>query len=298
VAAQKRKKPTGRVSAPPVRPARRSWAPTLIALSLALVAAAIAAGPAARWRKAAAPEPAATPSAQNETPVDGYEIVKVFPHDRRAFTQGLVIADGFLYEGTGQHGQSSIRRIRLETGEVLAEHKLGAEYFGEGIAAWGPLLMQLTYKTQVGFVYDRATFKLRTTFHYAGEGWGLTADSRRLIMSDGTQALRFLDPDLLKETGRLTVMDRGEPVVYLNELEFVRGEIYANVWQTSRVARIDPDTGHVTRWIDLSGLLTDADRAGGVDVLNGIAHDPATDRLFVTGKLWPKLFEIRIVQRR
>jgi glutamine cyclotransferase len=227
-------------------------------------------------------------------PVAGYRVVKVYPHDRQAFTQGLQYLDGVLYEGTGQHGQSGIRKVKLETGEVLQHQPLDAKYFGEGITVWGNTIVQLTWQSETGFVYDKTTFKQTKTFSYPGEGWGLTHDGARLMMSDGSAAIRFLDPTSLKETGRVTVRDSGVPVQKLNELEFVKGEILANIWQTGRIARISPKTGDVIGWIDLAGLL-DPREAAGTDVLNGIAYDAAGDRLFVTGKWWPKLFEIKIV---
>ena len=202
--------------------------------------------------------------------------------------------DGVLYEGTGQNGSSSIRKVRLENGEVLQQQSLDQKYFGEGIAIWKKSLIQLTYTTEIGFVYDLATFQRVKTFNYTGEGWGLTHDDTRIIMSDGSSSLRFLDPETLQETGRLPVKDAGTPVKDLNELEYVKGEILANIWKTERIARISPKTGQVIGWIDLSGLLDPHDKAG-TDVLNGIAYDAAGDRLFVTGKLWPKLFEVRIV---
>lgn len=228
----------------------------------------------------------------------GYKVVRSYPHDRQAFTQGLVYHEGMLYEGTGLLGRSSIRKVRLETGEVLQIRTMDPKYFGEGITIWKNSLVQLTWQSGVGFVYDLKTFQPRRTFTYAGEGWGLTQDGRRLIMSDGAPSgeLRLLDPATLRETGRLAVRDRGVPVAGLNELEFVKGEIYANVWNTERIARISPKTGEVTGWIDLRGLL-DPREAAGVDVLNGIAYDAAADRLFVTGKLWPRLFEIQLVRR-
>ena len=229
------------------------------------------------------------------TPTFTYRVVRSYPHDPQAYTQGLVFHGGVLYEGTGLNGQSSIRKVRLETGEVLQIRPLDRKYFGEGIAIVGGRLIQLTWQTEVGFVYDLATFDSRRTFTYTGEGWGLTYDGTRLIMSDGSPTLRFLDATTLKETGRLTVRDHGKPVEDLNELEIVKGEILANVYQTERIARISPKTGQVTGWIDLRGLLSPRERAG-VDVLNGIAYDSAKDRLFVTGKLWPRLFEIEIVQ--
>jgi glutamine cyclotransferase len=228
----------------------------------------------------------------------GYRVVNAYPHDSRAYTQGLVYRDGVLYESTGLNGRSTVRKVRLETGEVLQEHRLDARYFGEGLTDWGSRLIQLTWQTNVGFVYDLATFKPVRTFEFPGEGWGITHDGKRLIMSDGQSAgeLRFLDPASFKELGRLTVRDQNRPVSNLNELEFVNGEIFANIYQTDRIARIDPSNGRVTGWIDLAGLLPISDRRG-TDVLNGIAYDRAGDRLFVTGKLWPRLFEIRLERR-
>lgn len=227
----------------------------------------------------------------------GYEVVHVYPHDREAFTQGLIYKDGVLFESTGLNGRSSLRRVRIETGEVLQRQAVPDAYFAEGLADWGSKLIQLTWQSQVGFVYDAKTFKKLSTFSYTGEGWGLARDAQRLVMSDGSATLRWLDPVSLKETARLTVTDRGLPVTELNELEVIKGEIYANVWGTDLIAIIDPGSGRVTGWIDLTGLLPPRDRAG-VDVLNGIAYDAAGDRLFVTGKLWPKLFEIRLKPRR
>lgn len=228
-------------------------------------------------------------------PVNRFEVVRNYPHDPEAFTQGLVFFDGVLYEGTGLHGRSGIRKVRLENGEVLQVQKLEDRHFGEGIAVVGQSIVQLTYQSGVGFVYDRNTFQRTKTFNYRGEGWGLAYDGTRLVMSDGSATLRFLDPATLNETGRLQVRDGGRPVEKLNELEIVKGEIFANVWGTDRIARISPKTGVVAGWIDLSGLLNPRDPAN-TDVLNGIAYDAAKDRLFVTGKLWPKLFEIRIKQ--
>ncbi len=229
-------------------------------------------------------------------PVFRYQLVNSYPHDRAAFTQGLVYLDGFLYEGTGLVGQSTIRKVKLETGEVLQQRKLDEQYFGEGIAVWQKNLIQLTWQSEIGFVYDLATFEPSRRFTYEGEGWGLTHDGKRLIMSDGTPTLRFLDPETLKETGRLTVRDGRIPVDDLNELEFVKGEILANVWNTNRIARISPTTGQVTAWIDFTGLLPPRE-AKGADVMNGIAYDAAGDRLFVTGKLWPRLFEVRVLEK-
>jgi glutaminyl-peptide cyclotransferase len=236
-------------------------------------------------------------SLAQETPVYGYEVVHTYPHDQFAFTQGLFYLDGFLYEGTGLNARSSIRKVRLETGEVIQKRDVPEEYFGEGIVNWNGRLLELTWKNQLGFTYDLQSFSPQKQFQYPGEGWGLTQDGKRIIMSDGSEQLRFWDPNTLRETGRITVTDQGRPVRNLNELEWVKGEIYANIWQTDRIARIDPNTGKVTGWIDLRGILSPADRMGDVDVLNGIAYDAKSDRLFVTGKLWPKLFEIRLVKQ-
>jgi glutamine cyclotransferase len=227
-------------------------------------------------------------------PTYGYKVVRSYPHDPGAFTQGLVYFDGVLYEGTGLNGQSSVRKVKLENGEVLQMRKLDDRYFGEGIAIWERSLIQLTWQSEIGFVYDRGTFEQTRTFSYPGEGWGLTHDDTRLIMSDGTPYLRFLDPTTMKQTGKLAVRDGNALVDDLNELEMVKGEILANVWSTQRIARISPKTGRVTAWIDLRGLLSPAEAAQ-ADVMNGIAYDAAGDRLFVTGKLWPRLFEIQLV---
>lgn len=228
----------------------------------------------------------------------GYDVVRVYPHDTGAFTQGLIFRDGFVYESIGIERQSSLRRVDLETGRVLSERRLEGRYFAEGLTDWGNQLIQLTYKTNIGFVYDLATFEPRATFSYVGEGWGLTHDGRRLIMSDGgTQGeLRFLDPSTHLEQGRLRVRDQGTPVNRLNELEYIQGRIYANVWRIDRIAMIHPDTGDVTGWIDLAGLRPES-AIGPEAVLNGIAYDAMNDRLFVTGKSWPALFEIRLRRR-
>ena len=241
-------------------------------------------------------------TAQEGTPVReipptfGYRVVTEYPHDRRAFTQGLAYVDGVLYEGTGLYGESTVRRVDLATGEVLQAVRLSKEYFGEGIAVLGDRIYQLTWENGVCIVLDRETFELQEAFTYQTEGWGLTTDGERLIMSDGTNRLFIRDPETFAELDTIDVFDGPRAISNLNELEIVEGEIWANVWQTDRIVRIDPETGHVTGWIDLSGLLSEKDRERHpVDVLNGIAYDPETDRLFVTGKLWPKLFEIEIV---
>ena len=235
--------------------------------------------------------PAGTPA-----PTYSYEVVRSYPHDRNAFTQGLIFRDGGFYEGTGLNGRSGIRKVKLETGEVLQSKPLGPQYFGEGITDWKGSLVQITWQSEIGFVYDMKSFEQTKTWSYTGEGWGLTHDDTRIIMSDGSSSLRFIDPATMKETGRLPVVDAGRPVERLNELEFVKGEILANVWQTERIAKISPKDGRVTAWIDLSGLLPPVERAG-TDVLNGIAYDETGDRLFVTGKLWPRVFEIKLVPR-
>jgi len=238
---------------------------------------------------------AGEPVSRPEVPVYGYRVLQAFPHDREAFTQGLVMADGVLYEGTGLNGRSSLRRVELESGAVLQRHTLPDRYFGEGVTVLGSRIFQLTWRSGLAFVYDRETLALRQTFTYPAEGWGLTTDGTHLIASDGTATLRFLEPDSLAEVRRLTVVDQAGPVTRLNELEYVEGRIYANVWQTDRVAIIDAQSGRVTGWLDLGGLLTLEERARPGDVLNGIAYDAPTGRLFVTGKLWPRLFQIELV---
>jgi glutaminyl-peptide cyclotransferase len=231
-------------------------------------------------------------------PTYGYKIEHVYPHDEGAFTEGLFYLNGFLYESTGLERHSSIRKVNLTDGKVLQSRDLDPVYFGEGIVNWKNHLIQLTWTNQVGFVYDLATLKPLGRFAYKGQGWALTQDGRRLIMSDGTSDLRFLDPKTLKETGRMRVTADGAPVDNLNELEWVRGEILANIWLTNKIARIDPTTGKVTGWIDLTGLYTLNDPAAAQDdVLNGVAYDAKGDRLFVTGKHWPKLFEIRLIRK-
>jgi glutamine cyclotransferase len=227
----------------------------------------------------------------------GYEVVHAYRHDPAAFTQGLVFANGFLYEGTGMHGASTIRKVSLETGEVLQKQSLASAYFGEGIAVHGGRLIQLTWKSQTGFVYDLETFQKTGDFGYLGEGWGLTHDGKKFIMSDGSAKVRFLDNDTFQQTGIRYIRFGETPVKRINELEYAEGKLYANIWRENRIALIDPDSGYVTGWIDLAGLLT-AEEARNADVLNGIAWDAGEKRLFVTGKNWPKLFEIRLVEQR
>jgi len=256
--------------------------------------------------------PAATPPA----PTYGYSVVNIYPHDRGAFTQGLACDGGRLYEGTGGYGASALREVDLESGTVLRSRPLASQYFGEGIALVDTHIVQLTWRSNIGFVYGAESFETARTFAYASEGWGIASDiqarasqngsveirerrAARLVMSDGTPRLRFLDPATFVVTDSVDVRTiAGALVGGLNELEFVRGEIYANVWLTDRIAIITPETGRVRAWIDLTGLLTAEDRTPRVDVLNGIAYDAAADRLFVTGKLWPKLFEIEVVGAR
>jgi glutaminyl-peptide cyclotransferase len=223
-----------------------------------------------------------------------YTIVNTYPHDRDAFTQGLVYRDGHLYESTGLNGRSSLREVELATGKVLRKHDVEPQYFAEGLADVGQHLVQLTWQSQVGFVYDRKTFKLERTFKYHGEGWGLVHDGKRLILSDGSATLRFLDATTFVENGRLEVTYQGQPMRQLNELEMVKGDLLANVWGTPFIVVIDLASGRVTGQIDCTTLLGPEDRTPPVDVLNGIAWDAKKERLFVTGKLWPKLFELRL----
>jgi glutaminyl-peptide cyclotransferase len=242
---------------------------------------------------------ASTVAKPRSGPVDAYHVVHIYPHDSRAFTQGLIYVDGHLYESTGLNGRSSLRMVDLSTGKVLQNYDLPTEYFGEGLTDWGSTLIQLTWKAHKGFVYDRFSFSLLRTFPYEGEGWGLTHDDTQLIMSDGTPYLRFLDPKSFRETKRIRVIDEADrPVESLNELEYIHGEIYANLWQTDKIARISPRTGRILGWIDLSGIVDKHEFEGADAVLNGLAYDTAGDRLFVTGKLWPKLYEITVAAHR
>jgi len=227
-------------------------------------------------------------------PIFKHRVVKAYPHDRTAFTQGLFFMDGQLWEGTGLEGRSSIRRVELVTGKVLQNHAIDTKYFGEGLAPFGDQLFELTWKNGLMLVYDKTTMALQKAFRYNGEGWGLTTDGKQLIMSDGTSALRFLDPVTMNIDHTVRVTDGGIELSQLNELEYIKGEIWANVWQTEGIARIDPKTGKVNSWVSLKGLLSPLERQG-TDVLNGIAYDAKGDRIFVTGKLWPKLFEIKVV---
>ncbi len=261
--------------------------PCRVALLAALLAAHLA-GQATRSAPAHVVQP----------PEYTFKVVRVFPHDPAAFTQGLLYHNGFLYESTGLEGRSSLRKVRLETGEVLQQVKLAPEFFGEGIAILNNEVFQLTWRSQAGFVYGLSDFHLLRRFSYPGEGWGLTTNGRELLMSDGTAEIRVLDGAALREKRRLKVHDGDSPITQLNELEFVEGEIFANVWQTDRIARISPQSGKVLGWIDLKGLLSTVYKLEAGAVLNGIAYDPKGKRLFVTGKLWPSIFEIELVPKR
>jgi glutamine cyclotransferase len=231
-------------------------------------------------------------------PTYDYEIVNIYPHDSEAFTQGLVFEDGFIYEGTGLYGESSIRKVELHSGNVVQARDLPEQYFGEGIALVNDSLIQLTWKSNTGFIYDKSTFVLTGSFAYPTEGWGLTYDGERLIMSDGTSTLRFLDPETFTIADAIDVHDNDKPVDKLNELEYIDGWIYANVWLTDKIAIINPQNGQVTGWLDLSGLADSQESSATIDVANGIAYDAQEDRLFVTGKLWPWLFEIELRPRK
>ena len=242
--------------------------------------------------------PAAAAQDAAPVPVYGYEVVRVWPHDRTAFTQGLVFRNGELLESTGRY-PSTIRRVRLEDGVVLQRRELADDYFGEGLTALGDRVLTLTWKNGKAFEWDADTLEPEGEYAVEGEGWGLTHDTTRLILSDGTAALRFLDPTTLAEIGRVPVTLQGRPVTQINELEWVEGEVFANVWQTDYILRIDPATGEVRGIIDLRALMPDRTGLDPTDaVLNGIAWDPEGRRLFVTGKNWPKLFEIRITGPR
>ncbi|MBN1244725.1 glutaminyl-peptide cyclotransferase [Candidatus Bathyarchaeota archaeon] len=235
----------------------------------------------------------------NEEPADTtpvsytYEVINVYPHDPNAFTQGLIMEEGVLYEGTGLRGSSTLRRVDLETGNVLQTNALSDEFFGEGITVFGDRIIQLTWQSQKGFVYDKHSFDLLQEFSYPTQGWGITTDGTQLIMSDGTANLYFLDPETFETIGQVEVHGNGA-VTNLNELEYINGEVYANVWQTDKIAIIDPHTGQVKAWIDLAGIYN-PENTNPDSVLNGIAYDAESDRLFVTGKLWSQLFEIKLI---
>lgn len=237
----------------------------------------------------------ATVAQRRPAPVHGFTVVATFPHDQTAFTQGLVCADGEFYESTGLNGESSLRRVEIATGKVLQQIDLPRQYFAEGLALVGDELLQLTWRSRIGFVYDRKTFKQTRTFPYETEGWGIAYDgTSRLVMSDGSDTLTFLDPKTRALTKTLRVSDAGVPVSNLNELEWVEGEIWANVWTTDRLARISPNTGEVASWVNLDSLWPRGRRRPPADVMNGIAYDPARRRIFVTGKKWPLVYQIRV----
>lgn len=232
-----------------------------------------------------------------DTPVFGYKIVNTYPHDTNSFTQGLIFDKGVLYESTGLNGRSAVKIVDLKTGKTLKSHELPDNYFGEGIAIIENKIIQLTWRSKTGFVYDKKTLKLIKKFSYQTQGWGITYDGKYLIISDGSAVLYFMDPNTFKVVGTLEVYGDNGKVSKLNELEYINGEIYANIWGTEKIARINPKTGRVTAWIDLSGLLSDQDKKNRVDVLNGIAFNSDKGSLFVTGKLWPKMFEIELVPK-
>jgi glutamine cyclotransferase len=235
--------------------------------------------------------------ASEDIPTISYTLVNTWPHDRAAFTEGLVFWEGMLIESTGLNGHSTLRKVDLETGLVRQEAKLPDQYFGEGIAVLAGKIFQLTWRSHRGFIYDVNTMSREGEFSFSGEGWGLTTDGRSLIMTDGTNRIRFIDPATFRVSRTIDVLAHGQPVENLNELEYVKGELYANVWQTEFVLRIDPATGRIIDSINFVGILPQADRARDTDVMNGIAYDAQRDRLFVTGKYWPKLFEVRVGAR-
>lgn len=239
--------------------------------------------------KTDAPQPPNAPVAKY-----GYQILNIFPHDSNAFTQGLILVDGKLLESTGQEGSSTLRHVELETGRVLKKVEVPLPYFAEGLTVLNGKVYQLTWQHKLGFIYDLQTLERVGQFNYQGEGWGLTTDGHSLIMSDGSNRLKYLDPSSFSVTKTIDVVDGKTRVDELNELEFVQGEIYANVWHDPRIAVIDPQTGRVKAWIDLTGLMPESELQDPEAVLNGIAYDQANNKLFVTGKLWPRLFEIRV----
>lgn len=263
---------------------------------LLLIAATLLALPAVATPPAAAP--AATEPAPPAVPRCGYRIVQTYPHDRTSFTQGLFWHDGHLYEGTGQYGRSRIARLDLATGKALAEKALPADEFGEGIVRWRDQIIGVTWQGGVGHRWRLKDLKPIGNFRYKGEGWGVTLRGDDLVLSDGTPDLRFFDPATMTEKGKVTVRFAGAPLAMLNELETIDGEIWANVWMTDAIVRIDPASGDVTSFIDLTGLKKTAGAKGGDSVLNGIAWDAKKKRLFVTGKYWPQLFEIALTDCR
>lgn len=230
-------------------------------------------------------------------PVDGYRVVAKYPHSTASYTEGLFYLGGLFFEGTGLNGHSEVLVTQPETGKVLQRKSIPEQYFGEGIIDWGPNLLEWTWQSHICFVYDRFSLRLIKQFEYAGEGWGMTRTTSEIVTSDGSDTLRFRNPETFRETRRIVVKDDGKSVERLNELEYVRGEIYANVWHSDRIARISPRDGHVIRWIDFTGLLPDGQKVNDESVLNGIAYDAQHDRLFVTGKQWPSIFEVKITRK-
>ena len=264
------------------------WLCVIILLIILIIFVAVRLKPVARQRPSSSiPEELSR--------LSGFRVINLYPHDPQAYTQGLIFHEGYLYESTGLRGYSTLRKVDLGSGEVVQMIELDNAFYAEGLTLWNETLVQLTWQEQIGFIYDLDDFTLVDTFYYNTEGWGLTHDDSNLIMSDGTSTLFFLDPKTLKVVRTVEVSDHGSPVTRINELEYVLGEIYANIWQTNNIVRIDPSTGLVNGWIDLAGLLPADVNPGSVSVLNGIAYDPIQDRLFVTGKLWPYLFEIALV---
>jgi len=237
------------------------------------------------------------PQCRAATPIYGYKVVAKYPHSTSSYTEGFFYLNGVFYEGTGLNGHSELMAIDPASGQVLQHVALSAQYFGEGIVDWGPNIYEWTWESHIGFVYDRFSLRVIGQFHYTGEGWGMTRTDREIITSDGTSTLRFRDPKDFKETRHIVVKDNGRAIEQLNELEYIKGEIYANVWHSDRIARISPRDGHVIAWIDLSGILPDDQKINDEAVLNGIAYDAEKDRLFVTGKQWPVIFEIKLVPK-
>jgi glutamine cyclotransferase len=240
--------------------------------------------------RAAGPAPAPV-----HAPIDGYKVVATYPHSTTSYTEGFFYLNGLFYEGTGLVRRSAVMAIEPETGKVLQHKATPNDEFGEGIVDWGPNLYEWTWQSHVCYVFDRFSLRLVKQFQYTGEGWGMTRTAREIVTSDGTATIRFRNPETFQETRHITVKDAGKPVEQLNELEYVKGEIYANVWHSDRIARISPQDGHVIGWIDVSGILPEDQKMNEESVLNGIAYDAQRDRLFVTGKQWPKIFEIKIV---
>jgi glutamine cyclotransferase len=230
-------------------------------------------------------------------PVAGYKIVATYPHSQDNYTEGFFYLDGHFYEGTGMEGRSALLVEEPQTGKVIQQRQLAPEYFGEGIIDWGPNLYEWTWKSHVCFVLDRFSLRPIKQFSYQGEGWGMTRTAKEIITSDGSSILRFRDPETFKPTREIIVKDGKQPIDNLNELEYIKGEIYANIWHKDLIARISPKDGHVISWIDMRGLITPDEMVNAESVLNGIAYDPQKDRLFVTGKQWPKVFEIKVVPR-